>query len=79
MITTLYHIGKEGYDNLPNSNNIVVEMKMAVNGEIFDQSVVIPNYRDIELKILMDEIDTSCRKVSRSYAAVFARRHDLYG
>lgn len=78
MITVNTLCTKKQFESLPSESNIMVEVKMIVNGEIFHRAFTVENYRDLELKELMIKITHDTDMLGRGMAAVYAGRPDLY-
>lgn len=57
--------------------NIKIKMEMFVGGERFAMGIVVDDYKDLELKELMDEIERKSNAITKRFAAVFAGREDL--
>lgn len=58
-------------------DNIKIRMDMFVGGEHFAMALVVDNYKDLELKVLMDEIERKSNFIAKRFAAVFAGREEL--
>ena len=71
-------MSQDTWENTPlTDDNIKIKMEMFVGGERFAMGLVVDNYKDLELKVLMDEIERKANFISKRFAAVFAGREEL--
>ncbi len=73
-VSILKICNEDEFKHLSNKDNIVIQVSMLVNGETFNDAMVIDGYKDRPIKEVMNEIDDKGRVLIRRYAAVFAGR-----
>ena len=73
-IPTLKICSKDEFESLSNENNIVIQVSMLVNGEIFNDAMVIDNYKGRPVHDVINDIEDKGKRLIRGYACVINGR-----
>lgn len=71
MAIQLVNCTNNEYENLKQKKDILIELRMFVKGEIFQDAIVIKDYRDIPWKELIERIEKEVKALGVHHSRCF--------
>ncbi len=76
-IIQLIMCDKEEFESMPTSDNIIIQVGMKIDGQVFTDAMIIDDYKNTPIKDVINEIEECGKLLLRRYGGVLAAKDSL--